>query len=366
MSLSRYTKLPSKVQHFLVIHHKSKAPDLYHYFLDPPHSRADKERLHLRLRYYNDIKDSNPIAFDRLYHEAVEFFEATPVTSLSHLSLEKLATLPPKTPPKQPTKTRHTPPRSKAKSSLSFIEPEEDSSEDDFDFFSLPASSKKAATPSKKSSPKSPPKRTTAEMTFGNGITVTPFSMEERKKEGLMTVDYIAVKYRSNSLVDVFQKTIKHTVARDGMSLQIDVPNIDGETKQDILANTRTSADGEETDVLNSVLTKMYEKVGPEYVKALLMQITTAVDNEDETEEIKICFNQKVLPDSLNLHKLPVTVVAETGKHDLENNPKTYEYKVVDFVYVFKVANSERFIKRYATSTDDDDLADAFDDLSVG
>lgn len=337
------------------MHHKNKAPDLYRYFVDPPTSRADKERLRLRLRYYNDTKLTNPPLFDRLFQEAVEFFDSTPVTSLSYICFKELATTPPRTPPKTRSHRLNT----KAKSSLSFVQANDESSDEseynDTDLFTSPPP---AATLKKEKN------NSTTIMTVGNGVTVTPFHKEERHPKGLLEVDYIGVKYRASSLVDVFQKKIKHTVGKEGLSLDIEVPKFDGETTQNLLAHFRRTADGEESDVLNSVLEAMSDKVGAPYVKALLMQITTASDNNDDFEKIHVPFNRKVIPDSMVLHKLPVSVTAETGKYDSHNNPKTYSYKVVDYVFVFKVLNGERFIKRYA-AYNEDDLADAFDDLDV-
>lgn len=180
-----------------------------------------------------------------------------------------------------------------------------------------------------------------------------------------MEVDYVGVKYRPKSLIDVFTNSVKHNAARDGLSLEIEFPKFDGDTKQNVDA-VAEDEDGDEGNP-NPLLDKMDEKIGTEYVNALLMQITTAKDEGDEFERITIPFKRKVIPESLIVHKLPATMTAETGKYDVQNNPKTYTYKVVDYVYVFKIANSERFIKRYAASNGaGDDLADAFDDLSVG
>ena len=49
-------------------------------------------------------------------------------------------------------------------------------------------------------------------------------------------VDYVAVKYRVNSFVDLFGKSIKHTAARDGMLLDIEIPKFDGASMQNMSA----------------------------------------------------------------------------------------------------------------------------------
>lgn len=307
----------------------------------------------MRLQYYRKSKQENPENFHCLYLEAVNFFQVTPLTSLSHICFKQIATTPPKTSyPKRSPNRQTTLPRL----TLSFLQADEDYSDDNSSAFDSP----KIKLPARVAKQEAK----TDTMTISNGITVTTFPKEERHKKGLMTVDYIAVKYRANSLVDVFQKNIKHNVGQDGLYLEIEVPKFDGETKQHLLANCRTTTDGNKIDILSDVLIAMSSKIGSEYVKALLMQITIAADNDDQFEKLHVSFKRKVIPESMELHKLPVTVTAETGKYDVAKNLKTYTYKVVDYVYIFKVANSERFIKRYA-AYNEDDLADAFDDLDV-
>lgn len=176
-----------------------------------------------------------------------------------------------------------------------------------------------------------------------------------------MTVEYVGIRYRPKSFVDVFEKAIKHSVARDGMSFEIEIPKFNGEIKQDMMTRT----EGEE-EVLNPILLKMSTTVGPEYAKALLTQITTAQEKEKMFEIIFIPLQKKVLPDTLVVHKMPIEVQSPTGTYDRLNNPKTYKYKLIEYVYVMKVANSEKFIKRYKSTNEDDDLAEIFDTLSVG
>lgn len=177
-----------------------------------------------------------------------------------------------------------------------------------------------------------------------------------------MTVEYVGIRYRPKSFVDVFEKTIKHLVARDGQSFEITIPKFDGEIKQDMTTSTKDDDD----EVLNPILVKMSKTVGPEYTKALLTQITRSVEKGTEFETITIPLAKKVLPESLVVHKMPVQVEAPTGTHDRFNNPKTYKYKLIEYVYVMKVADSEKFIKRYKSTNNDDDLAEIFETLSVG
>lgn len=315
----------------------------------------------MRLRYYQETKSRNPQGFQRLLDNALNYFDVTPLTSFEYLSAVKLATTP------LYKKTTKSPPQERGRrESLSFVLPDNAKfSDEDDESFAQDSIKTSKTTTSKKPTIKSDKKHLGVEETMsmsGNSVTVTPFKREERHQRGLMEVGYIGIKYRPNSLVDVFQKKIKHSVARDGMSFEIEVPKHDGELTQNINAATNPDA---EQETVNDVMTLMNDRVGPAYVKALLMQITTATDEEDETTKILIKFDRKVIPESMVLHKFPVEITAETGKYDAANNPKTYTYKIVDFVYVFKVANSERFIKRYA-NYNEDNLADAFDDLAVG
>lgn len=356
MPCTKYKKLPLELQHFLVIHHDKSGPDIYKYLLFPPANRQERERLRLGLRYYKEAKVTNPEGFQRLLEDAVNFFAATPPTSLEYLCLKQLAITPPKTPHKTTSPFR----LGGRRESLAFIQPDDDSS------FEGSVHSSPVVTPAAKrvkANPINADKKMPASSNSASGITTTVFTRQERHPQGKMEVDYIGVKYRPKSLIDVFTNAIKHTVARDGMSFDIEIPKFDGDTKQNVDAVAKDD-DGDAHP--NPLLDKMDERIGTEYVNALLMQITTAKDEGSEFEVIAIPFKRKVIPESLVVHKLPATMTAETGKYDSQNNPKTYSYKVVDYVYVFKIPNSERFIKRYAANSNGDDLADAFDDLLVG
>lgn len=124
MPCTKYKKLPLELQHFLVIHHDKSGPDIYKYLLFPPANRQERERLRLGLRYYKEAKVTNPEGFQRLLEDAVNFFAATPPTSLEYLCLKQLAITPPKTPHKTTSPFR----LGGRRESLAFIQPDDDSS----------------------------------------------------------------------------------------------------------------------------------------------------------------------------------------------------------------------------------------------
>ena len=342
-SRDTYTKLPSEIIYFLVYHHNKRPSDLYPFFAVPPRFPEEKEKVRLQLRYLRDVKKKSPTTFDQLLIDSILFLTQTPLASFRYLNSTKLSE----------TMSSLKNLRSKAaRASLSFVDDDDDDDSVCKDISNKTNKKKDTATvPTKAKSSKTGP----------TDITITTFLKEERHSQGLMTVEYVGIRYRPKSLIDLFQKSIKQNASRDGWSLDIVIPKYDGELKQDI---QQAAADTDAEEVLNPILDKMAKNVGVEYVKALLMQITNTVDKGHPDETITVQLPKQVIPESLVVHKLPVDVTAATGKYDRNNNPKTYTYKIVEFVYIFKVANSEKFIKRYAAANEDD-LADEFDNLIV-
>lgn len=117
-----YSKLPQEVTYLLVYYRNEKPSHLHHFFLLPPQTRKEKERIRLQLRYLRDVEQNNPQTFNYLLAESITFFLETPLEYLEFLNPEYLTE----------TILDMSNQRSKAaKASLGFFEDDDD--DDSFD-----------------------------------------------------------------------------------------------------------------------------------------------------------------------------------------------------------------------------------------
>lgn len=118
------------------------------------------------------------------------------------------------------------------------------------------------------------------------GITVTNFTVTEQKKDGLMKIDYVGVKYRHSSIADCFANRFSHSVSPDGLTFFLKVPRIDYETSR------KVAVAKDEEDIDNEVMAQLRAETGDDYVNALLEQLT----NSNEYETLVVGFGRRCFP----------------------------------------------------------------------